>query len=374
MWLGLALCMSSAIVLRPVYAQDQDQDRNPIIIIHRPSGNEGETEGASTASSVVVVEDHRKEIASLRKELLDKDRQVERMQMAIDEARGELKKSQESLLSQKAKMEELRDGGKEMVKNIHELNVLVRRQQKELKSALRNAYEAQEDVDKLKEEAAVQRTLLSESTRETDALKELLAQRHGVGDVSPPAADMDGADVIEGAHMLLAEGKTEMAAEKFRQGQARWPDESAFRVGLATCYYEDKNFAMAKALLKDVVDDERKNAEAQGLLGLVYWQDGDLRRASRHLGRATREQPNIDRWHIYRGMVFYGLGRGQDAMKCLDKAIKINPMNPQTQFNLAVLLAEAKKPDLIQARVHYEEALRLGSPPDQDIEKIIYAP
>ena len=375
-WLGLAVCMASTIVLGPIYAQDQE--RNPLIIIHRQTGDEietnTETERVSTGSSVVDVEDLRKEIASLQKELSDKDRRLERMQKAIDEASAELNKSEESLLSQKAKTEELRAGGKEMVQNIHELNVLIRRQQKELKSALQNAYESQEDAEKLKEEVAIQRAFLLERTREVDALKELLAQRRGVVDPGPSVANIDGVDILEDAHNLLAEGKIEMAAQKFRQGQARWPDESAFQVGLATCHYEEKNFAIAKALLEDVVKDERDNAEAHGLLGLVNWREGDLRRASRHLGRAAREQPNIARWYIYRGMVLYGLGRIHDAMKSLDKAIKINPLNPEAQFNLAVLLAQANEPDLIQARVHYEEALRLGSPPDGDVEKIIYAP
>ena len=367
-WLGLAVYLTSTIVPGPMYAQD----RNPYLVIHQQPGDPTNTEQAATGSSVVDGEDLRREITSLQKELSGKDRQLERMQKEINEARIDLKKSEKSFLNQKEKMEELRAGGKEMVKNIHELNVLVRRQQNELTSALQNAYEAQEEAEKLREEVATQRTLLLERARETDALKELLDQRRGVVDSRPPVADMDGADFLEGAHNLLAEGKTEMAAQMFRQGKARWPDESSFQVGLATCYYEEKNFAMAKALLEEVVDEERDNAEAHGLLGLVYWQDGHLKQASRYLGRATREQPNIARWHIYRGMVFYGQGRSEDAMKCLDKAVKINPLNPETQFNLAVLLAQANEPDLIQARVHYEEALRLGSPPDLEIEKIIY--
>ena len=143
-WLGLAVCLTSTIVPEWMYAQD----RNPFIVTHRPT--DSESEGVTSESSDVDVEYLRMKFASMQKELLDKDRQLERMQKAINETNAKLDKSEESFLSQKEKVEDLRAGGKELVKNIHDLNTLVRRQQKDLKSAQQSAYKAQEAAETCK--------------------------------------------------------------------------------------------------------------------------------------------------------------------------------------------------------------------------------
>ena len=49
----------------------------------------------------------------------------------------------------------------------------------------------------------------------------------------------------------------------------------------------------------------------------------------------------------------------------------LDPLSSEAQFNMAVLLAGVDEPDFVEAKTHYEEALRLGSEPDGALEKLL---
>jgi Tfp pilus assembly protein PilF len=53
------------------------------------------------------------------------------------------------------------------------------------------------------------------------------------------------------------------------------------------------------------------------------------------------------------------------------KSIEINPQYADAHFNLAVIYATGKPPAKMMAKKHYNEAIRLGSPPDPSLEHLI---
>ena len=56
----------------------------------------------------------------------------------------------------------------------------------------------------------------------------------------------------------------------------------------------------------------------------------------------------------------------------LEKAVELNPNLAEAHFNLAVILATDNRPQLDQARQHYESSRRLGNVRDEKLEGILY--
>lgn len=303
----------------------------------------------------------RRQALALQREVSGRDKDLAKLQNSYEKARQQLVEVAEYARQLKTQLEDAREGEEAAIS-------AARQNQKALEQAIQEAGKMREAQEGLEEAVHEQRALAEELGRENEVLKELLSHRNQAKAQAP--GQVPG--LLSQAHRVLAEGDVEEAAELFRKGAAQWPQEFAYAVGLASCHYETGNFPVAKAILEKVLDEDGDHAEAQGLFGLILWQENDLRQAERYLARAVREQPENERWLVYLGMVQYSRGREGPAQDAFEDAIRVNPRNPEAQFNLAVLLAGEDRPDLVKARVHYEQALRLGSSPDAELEKLIY--
>jgi Flp pilus assembly protein TadD len=173
------------------------------------------------------------------------------------------------------------------------------------------------------------------------------------------------------ANRLLRLGDAAAAVERFEQALASRPDEARARLGLAAGRYAQGRTADALALVEDLLSENRDNPQALGMMALIVWREGDLRHANRLLDRALRLAPGDVRLRNYRGIVAYERQAYDDALEDLMKAVSLDPEDPESRFNLAVLLARRPDPDLDGAREHYEAALAFGGNRDEELEKAL---
>jgi Flp pilus assembly protein TadD len=184
-----------------------------------------------------------------------------------------------------------------------------------------------------------------------------------------PAPDFD-ALMVE-ANRLLRLGDSAAAVERFEQALALRPGEARARLGLAAGRYAQGRTAEALVHVEDLLNENGDNAEALGMKSLLVWREGDLRQAARLLDRALRLAPEDVRLRNYRGIIAFERHEYEDALDDLEMAVELDPEDPESRFNLAVLLARRPEPHLDAAREHYAAALAFGGNRDEELEKVL---
>ena len=101
------------------------------------------------------------------------------------------------------------------------------------------------------------------------------------------------------------------------------------------------------------------NPQIQQLIGqaIERFQSGTPKKAEEILMRVLSMQSNNLPALEILGLIKASLGEHLEAAKLLKKAIKLNPQNPATQYNLAKALSESK--DYVGSLIHHEKALQL---------------
>jgi len=102
------------------------------------------------------------------------------------------------------------------------------------------------------------------------------------------------------------------------------------------------------------------NPQIQQLIGqaIERFQGGSPTQAEEILVRVLGMQSNNLPALEILGLIKASLGEYLEAAKLLKKAIKLNPQNPATQYNLAKALSESQ--DYVGSLIHHEKALQLA--------------
>jgi tetratricopeptide (TPR) repeat protein len=100
--------------------------------------------------------------------------------------------------------------------------------------------------------------------------------------------------------------------------------------------------------------------QIQQLIGqaIERFQSGSPKQAEEILTRILNTQSNNLPALEILGLIKASQGNHLEAAKLLRKAIKLNPQNPATQYNLAKALSESK--DYVGSLIHHEKALQLA--------------
>ena len=102
------------------------------------------------------------------------------------------------------------------------------------------------------------------------------------------------------------------------------------------------------------------NPQIEQLIGkaIEYFQGGSPKQAEEILlGILNTQSNNLPALEIL-GLIKASQGNHLESTKYLKKAVKLNPQNPATQYNLAKALSEGK--DYVGALIHHEKALQLA--------------
>lgn len=168
--------------------------------------------------------------------------------------------------------------------------------------------------------------------------------------------------LLDSGFDLLAAGQINDALVAFEKAIALDPASVDARAGQAACYFELNQIQPAWDIVDAALEVDDKNARALGVKGALLFRDGKSREARKVLERAIKADETNAYNYNHLGVVLNAMGRNESAIENLKRAVELDPEYVNAIYNLSILLATDKKPDLELALYYYNRALALGSP------------
>ncbi|RLN62469.1 hypothetical protein BBJ29_002154 [Phytophthora kernoviae] len=106
--------------------------------------------------------------------------------------------------------------------------------------------------------------------------------------------------------------------------------------------------ATASRIYRYVLNIFPDHAQAQHLLGLALYQDGEVRQALPYLYRAVQANESDENFHNSLGICLKALGRADEGIQHYRRALELNPMQVEASINLG---------DAMQSQGKWEEAM-----------------
>jgi Tfp pilus assembly protein PilF len=157
------------------------------------------------------------------------------------------------------------------------------------------------------------------------------------------------------------------AMEYFEQAVKEDPSFALGYVGQADCTFllgaewdidQEENLAKAKAMLEKALQLDPALAEAHTTLGLVYYDEFDLRRAEEEFRKAIELKPSYATAHQWCSQVLLSELRWDEALWEIEKAVELDPLSGIIVFNLGSYYYA--KRDFSKAAEKVKMAVELG--------------
>ncbi len=133
-------------------------------------------------------------------------------------------------------------------------------------------------------------------------------------------------------------------------------------VHLAELAMRDQEPELARRHLELALQHDPREVRALSALGVLYYLEGELRKAAWFFEEAVRVRPDFPEAHANWGALLLAEGKLDAALKRLATALYHDPGNDAARWNLA--LAYLKKRDYRRAAVHLGwYCARTGHPP-----------
>jgi tetratricopeptide (TPR) repeat protein len=218
---------------------------------------------------------------------------------------------------------------------------------------------------------------------------------------APPAAAAGGA---AGTATLSSAAEKPASPESYAE-KPRIPEEFKDTAARATSLYNEKKFDEAAAAYQEILNKYPQSIYALSNLGVVRFQQQKYPEAEKPLREAIRVAPNDAFSHSVLGIVLVQQEKYDDAIQVLSRAVALDPNDAKTRnylgisssrkglqeaaeqecrkaielddsygdahFNLAVIYATQTPPAKELAKRHYNRALELGVPKDQELDKLL---
>lgn len=145
------------------------------------------------------------------------------------------------------------------------------------------------------------------------------------------------------------------------------PDDRSLQFQLASAYERGGNIAGAEKIFLTILDQDPDNAATLNYLGYMWADKGmNLERAEQLLLRAVAEEPRNGAFIDSLGWVYFREGKLELAEKHLTDAAQLLPYDSTVQEHLGDVLARRGKS--AQALEKYREALKLQPEPDEEAQ------
>ncbi|WP_238523481.1 tetratricopeptide repeat protein [Candidatus Methylacidiphilum infernorum] len=187
----------------------------------------------------------------------------------------------------------------------------------------------------------------------------------------PAALPDDVQKLVDEASTLFSGQHYQEAAEKYRQILEKFPNSVTAWANLGVIYYQQGQLKEAENALAQALKLNPNDAFSHSILGIVYYQEGLFDNAVTELTRAIVINPNDPKTRNYLGIACSKKGWQEAAEKELRKALELDPNYGDAHFNLAVIYATQRPPAKELAKRHYQDALSLGIPKDPGLEKFL---
>lgn len=143
--------------------------------------------------------------------------------------------------------------------------------------------------------------------------------------------------------------------DKAQQGRVNVTPAKA--VEMAGQLYRRGQFAQAARVCQQILAARPGNADAQNIFGVSLAALGKTNEAVAALRRAIKINPQAPSFHANLGEILRQSGKTAEAEKVLEEAVKLEPNNPQALNNLGIVYYEQRK--FRQAIEHYRKAIEL---------------
>jgi tetratricopeptide (TPR) repeat protein len=130
---------------------------------------------------------------------------------------------------------------------------------------------------------------------------------------------------------------------------------SPSEANLNEAYYlvETRQFDDAIALINSILEKRPKFAEAIFLRGQAFLQLKEFAFASEDFSTASGLKPANDAYHFQEALARTGNNQYKKAVKCIEKAIEINPYNPDYIYTKSLILFKDDKLDEASEGIKY---------------------
>ncbi len=132
------------------------------------------------------------------------------------------------------------------------------------------------------------------------------------------------------AHLLMAEslassGKFTEAVPEYQTAIKLNANLYAAYLGLASGYWKERQFDQALPLLKQVLDNNPKDAEANGMLADILQHNGNDAEARRHADLALAANPDLIETRVVLARIYLGKQQPKLAIAELQKVLAADP-------------------------------------------------
>lgn len=177
--------------------------------------------------------------------------------------------------------------------------------------------------------------------------------------------------LLEKANEAFASRKFGDAAALYEDALRAEPKNTTALVGLGYAREREQKYAEAEASLKKCLAIEPKNETAAFHLGVTYFKQELWTDAATSFEKCLSINPKNARGRHYLGIIATKQGDIERAEREFKTAIAIDPAYGEAHFNLAVLYATWDPPQWEKARAEYQQAIKKGVTPDENLEKLL---
>jgi len=178
-------------------------------------------------------------------------------------------------------------------------------------------------------------------------------------------------DTAAKATSLYNEKKFEEATAAYQQILDKYPQSIYALSNLGVVRFQQQKYPEAEKALREAIRVAPNDAFSHSVLGIVLVQQEKYDDAIQILSRAVALDPNDAKTRNYLGISSSRKGLSEAAEQECRKAIELDDSYGDAHFNLAVIYATQTPPAKELAKRHYNRALELGVPKDQELEKLL---
>jgi len=178
-------------------------------------------------------------------------------------------------------------------------------------------------------------------------------------------------DTAAKATSLYNEKKYDEAANAYQEIINKYPQSIYALSNLGVVRFQQAKYPEAEKALREAIRVAPNDPFSHSVLGIVLVQQEKYDDAIQVLSRAVALDPNDAKTRNYLGISSSRKGLQEAAEQECRKAIELDDSYGDAHFNLAVIYATQTPPAKELAKRHYNRALELGVPKDEELEKLI---
>jgi tetratricopeptide (TPR) repeat protein len=183
--------------------------------------------------------------------------------------------------------------------------------------------------------------------------------------------EADLTQLITKANELLQGQKLPEAASAYEDVLRADPKNATAFAGLAWARIQQDKLDDAESVLKKSLAYEPNNAAAHYMLAVTLFRRDRLNEAMAAFEKSVSIEPKNARARHYLGVISSKMGIQDRAEREFKSALAIDPSYGEADFNLAVLYATKQPPQWDLAKKHYSDAVKKGVKPDSAMDELL---